>query len=226
MVEILMAHEEILPAEQKGIAFAAGIHPWHLNEGNRNKLAEFMQKVAPHPAVVAIGEAGFDRLRGPGIELQREVFDEQVRLACQLGKPVLVGLIIEDTRQRVGWIDLQNRLAFRHCLPQFGPAVACRPGLHRHPGAGRAQSSDRGRGGRRRRDLRDEQRRHGRCWRGPQNRTLTRDARAFRRGCCARREATAPDVTVRGTAADLGKRFIFAAEAQIQSAGQNYPGAG
>ena len=90
MVEILMAHEEILPAEQKGIAFAAGIHPWHLNEGNRNKLAEFMQKVAPHPAVVAIGEAGFDRLRGPGIELQREVFDEQVRLACQLGKPVVI----------------------------------------------------------------------------------------------------------------------------------------
>jgi TatD DNase family protein len=90
MVEILMAHEAILPEEQKGIAYAAGIHPWHLNEGNRSRLTEFMYRVAPHPAIVAVGEAGFDRLRGPSIELQREVFEEQVRLAGQLGKPMVI----------------------------------------------------------------------------------------------------------------------------------------
>lgn len=90
MVEILMAHEAIMPAEQKGIAFAAGIHPWYLNEGNRSELTEFMLRVAPHQAVIAVGEAGFDRLRGPSMELQREVFDQQVILAGQLGKPVVI----------------------------------------------------------------------------------------------------------------------------------------
>lgn len=90
MVEILMAHEAAFPGVQKGIAYAAGIHPWHLDESNRNRLTEFMIKVAPHPSVIAIGEAGFDRLRGPDIELQREVFDDQVKMAGELGKPVVV----------------------------------------------------------------------------------------------------------------------------------------
>ncbi|NMC36931.1 MAG: hypothetical protein GYA41_01245 [Bacteroidales bacterium] len=90
MVEILMAHEAAFPGVQKGIAYAAGIHPWHLDENNRNRLTEFMIKVAPHPSVIAIGEAGFDRLRGPDIELQREVFDDQVKMAGELGKPVVV----------------------------------------------------------------------------------------------------------------------------------------
>ncbi len=90
MIEILMAHEGSLPSEQKGMAFAAGIHPWYLNETNRRQLTEFMNDVAPHPAVIAVGEAGFDKLRGPSMELQREVFDEQVRMAGMLGKPVVV----------------------------------------------------------------------------------------------------------------------------------------
>lgn len=90
MVDILMAHEAILPTEQNGIAYAAGIHPWHLNEGNRDILTDFMLRVASHPAVIAVGEAGFDRLRGPSMALQREIFEEQVKLAGQLDKPMVI----------------------------------------------------------------------------------------------------------------------------------------
>ncbi len=89
-VEVLMAHEAILPVEQNGIAYAAGIHPWHLDEAGRSRFAEFIRSAARHPAVIAIGEAGFDRLRGPSMELQREVFDEQVKIAGQYGKPVVI----------------------------------------------------------------------------------------------------------------------------------------
>jgi len=89
-VEILMAHEAKYPVEQKGIIYAAGIHPWNLNEGNKSILMEFMQSVAGHPSVIAVGEAGFDKLKGPSMDLQREVFDEQVKMAEQLGKPVVI----------------------------------------------------------------------------------------------------------------------------------------
>jgi len=89
-VEVLMAHEAVRPVEQRGIAYAAGIHPWHLNEADRSRLTEFMRSVAEHPLVIAIGEAGFDRLRGPSMELQREVFDEQAEMAEKLGKPMVI----------------------------------------------------------------------------------------------------------------------------------------
>src|SRR5690606_24395723 len=37
-----------------------------------------------------IGECGFDRLRGPAMPLQREVFSRQVALAITLGKPLII----------------------------------------------------------------------------------------------------------------------------------------
>ncbi len=89
-VEILMAHEAKYPVEQEGIIYAAGIHPWNLTEGNRHMLMAFMNDVAGHPSVIAVGEAGFDKLKGPAMNLQREVFDEQMKIAEQLGKPVVI----------------------------------------------------------------------------------------------------------------------------------------
>jgi len=89
-LETLMAHEEIQPWDQKGIVFAAGIHPWHLNEDNKELLIKYVVALAGVPNVVAIGEAGFDKLKGPSMELQRQVFEEQVNIANGLNKPVVI----------------------------------------------------------------------------------------------------------------------------------------
>ena len=43
-----------------------------------------------HPESIAIGEAGFDKLRGPSPELQRKVFEEQVAISEELKKPVVI----------------------------------------------------------------------------------------------------------------------------------------
>jgi TatD DNase family protein len=40
--------------------------------------------------VIAVGEAGFDRLRGPSVELQRQTFEEQVKISEDTAKPVVV----------------------------------------------------------------------------------------------------------------------------------------
>jgi TatD DNase family protein len=89
-VENLMAHEGRIPENQPGIAFAFGIHPWHLNENNHNQLLAIVIKKACDPLVIAIGEAGFDKLKGPDISLQRKTFEEQVRIAEEYGKPVVI----------------------------------------------------------------------------------------------------------------------------------------
>jgi TatD DNase family protein len=89
-VENLMAHEGRMPENQPGIAFAFGIHPWHLNENNHNRLLAIVIKTASNPLVIAIGEAGFDKIKGPDISLQRKTFEEQVRIAEEYGKPVVI----------------------------------------------------------------------------------------------------------------------------------------
>jgi TatD DNase family protein len=90
ILESLMAHENKLPAEGSGIAYTYGIHPWYLNEQNHKQLLASVEKSVHLPAIIAIGEAGFDHLRGPSLELQRFVFEEQIAISEVLKKPVVI----------------------------------------------------------------------------------------------------------------------------------------
>jgi TatD DNase family protein len=90
LLESLMAHEEKLPSEVSGMAYTFGIHPWFLSEQNHKQLLASVEKIVRHPGIIAIGEAGFDRLRGPSPELQQKVFEEQIAISEDLNKPVVI----------------------------------------------------------------------------------------------------------------------------------------
>lgn len=89
-VETLMAHEEREPGNIKGLTFSFGIHPWHLDEKNHDRLITRVITNAGNPDIAAIGEAGFDRLKGPSTELQTKTFEEQVLIAEEKKKPVVI----------------------------------------------------------------------------------------------------------------------------------------
>ena len=90
VVNNLMAHEQHGPEDISGTAFTAGIHPWYLTQQNHDQLLRFVLKLAGHESLIAIGEAGFDKLRGPSVELQRKTFEEQVIIANDYRKPVVI----------------------------------------------------------------------------------------------------------------------------------------
>ncbi len=90
ILESLMAHESKIPAAVAGVAFTYGIHPWFLNESNYKQLIISVESLISHPDIIAIGEAGFDRLRGPSPELQRRAFEDQIIISEKIRKPVVV----------------------------------------------------------------------------------------------------------------------------------------
>jgi len=90
ILESLMAHEDKLPEEMPGVAFTFGIHPWFLNEENHDRHIEMVRNHSSLPGIIAIGEAGFDKLRGPSAELQRITFEEQVSVSEKAMKPVII----------------------------------------------------------------------------------------------------------------------------------------
>lgn len=90
LLESLMAHEGKLAAHVPGIAYTYGIHPWFLDESNYRKQIISVKNYAPNPVIVAIGEAGFDKIKGPSLDLQRKTFEEQVLIAEKLSKPVVI----------------------------------------------------------------------------------------------------------------------------------------
>lgn len=89
-VENLMAHQYLKPESVAAGAFTAGIHPWYLNENNREQLLEYVRNIAGNHKMIAFGEAGFDKLRGPSIELQKSTFAEQVKIAGENQKPLVI----------------------------------------------------------------------------------------------------------------------------------------
>ncbi len=90
IVENLMAHEGVFPSEIEGIAYSFGIHPWFLNESNKQQLLKSVRKIAGHPSLTAIGEAGFDKIKGPAMELQISTFEEQAAISEEYKKPMFI----------------------------------------------------------------------------------------------------------------------------------------
>jgi TatD DNase family protein len=90
LLQSLMAHEGKKPEDLPGIAYTIGIHPWFLNEDNLDLQFNSVRKLADHPDIIAIGEAGFDHLKGPSSETQRRAFEEQIILSEEIKKPVII----------------------------------------------------------------------------------------------------------------------------------------
>lgn len=89
-VKNLFAGEEVPSSVAPGIYFSAGIHPWHLTGENARELMAVLKKTLGYPNVIAVGEAGFDSMRGPSKDIQYDAFIYQVRLAEELNKPVVI----------------------------------------------------------------------------------------------------------------------------------------
>ena len=97
----LMAGEDVPADFPPDTLFSAGIHPWQLTEENAQQLRTELLLTAAHPHVVMIGEAGFDLLKGPGMELQYNLFLFQATTAREMNK----SMVIHCVR---GWEELRR----------------------------------------------------------------------------------------------------------------------
>jgi TatD DNase family protein len=67
---------------------SAGIHPWHIC--NVEKQMKALEEAVSRTNVVAIGEAGFDKLIKLPLQLQKEAFLLQAKLAEEIHKPLII----------------------------------------------------------------------------------------------------------------------------------------
>jgi TatD DNase family protein len=73
-------------------AVSTGIHPWLINKDN----SEAFQTIEANLVlsnVIAIGECGLDRIRGPELELQMDVLMRHIELANHFKKPLILHLV-------------------------------------------------------------------------------------------------------------------------------------
>lgn len=79
-----------------GGTYSVGIHPWDTTAAVSCSTLRKLLAAARDARVVAIGECGFDRLRGGDITVQQAVFDFHARLAARLHKPLIIHNVHAD----------------------------------------------------------------------------------------------------------------------------------
>lgn len=84
--------DDFMPCREQW--YSVGVHPWALQQGEvRQETWEKLREAAVHPQVLAVGEAGLDRLVQVPMKLQEAVFARQAELAGEAGKPLIVHLV-------------------------------------------------------------------------------------------------------------------------------------
>ncbi len=74
----------------EGLPISMGIHPWEVDSNWESDFEKIKLEVVQNPFVLAIGEVGVDRLKGPDIPLQKDAFYAQARAAAELGIPLIL----------------------------------------------------------------------------------------------------------------------------------------
>lgn len=78
---------QFMPVE--GCYYAVGIHPWKTVETSVVDW-EALGMAVSHPLVLAVGEAGLDKLASADIDMQKDVFVRQILLSESVCKPLVI----------------------------------------------------------------------------------------------------------------------------------------
>ena len=78
--------------QEPGHRFSAGLHPWDVTEGSDSQL-DALETLLANTRVLAVGECGFDTLKGPSHELQEQAFVRQIQLSEQFRKPMILHVV-------------------------------------------------------------------------------------------------------------------------------------
>ncbi len=93
--------------------YSVGVHPWSLRDDVPQEVWERLQAAVAHPQVLAVGEAGLDKLADAPMALQETAFILQAKMADAAGKPLVVHLVKatedllrlkKELKPRVPWI--------------------------------------------------------------------------------------------------------------------------
>ena len=73
--------------------FSVGIHPWRIEDFQRQYPWNELRRMLSLPQVLAIGEAGIDKLCGVSMDEQERVFLHQAEMAEEIGKPLIIHMV-------------------------------------------------------------------------------------------------------------------------------------
>lgn len=88
--EILSLSLEQLSTDIHVVYASVGIHPWNLSIEHSESQWKALCQSIKDKRIVAIGECGLDKLKGPSLELQTTLFKQEATLAEENSLPLVI----------------------------------------------------------------------------------------------------------------------------------------
>lgn len=86
--------------------YSYGIHPWHISEDYEFELAK-IKNLAREKRCLAIGECGLDKLSKQDFKLQQKIFEEHIKIANELQKPLIIHCV-KAFNELINCLNLNN----------------------------------------------------------------------------------------------------------------------
>jgi len=77
-------------SSEKSNYYSYGLHPWYLNKDELDWQLSNLERLANEKRCLAIGECGLDKVCEVDFELQLNAFNEQIRIANLIQKPLII----------------------------------------------------------------------------------------------------------------------------------------
>lgn len=100
VVSILNVFPEEYSGDELGFV-SCGFHPWYVDG---NESFERLEYIIQQRNVVAIGETGYDALRGSSLEVQKESFEKHIKLSEYYRKPMIIHCV-----KAWGWLIASHK---------------------------------------------------------------------------------------------------------------------
>lgn len=69
-------------------SFSCGVHPWYSDDYDAQ--LDVLSSIVRNQNVIAVGEAGYDSLKGASLDVQQKVFERQIELSEDCQKPMII----------------------------------------------------------------------------------------------------------------------------------------
>ncbi|WP_231491025.1 TatD family hydrolase [Pedobacter sp. Leaf170] len=108
-IQSLSLTSDIFLAMPKTKPISIGLHPWYAKKELLETQLRYLTVLAKQKNVKLIGECGLDKLKGESLEDQIYIFEQQIALAEQLKKP----MILHCVKAFAELIEVKDRLSIK-----------------------------------------------------------------------------------------------------------------
>ncbi|MFC2152241.1 TatD family hydrolase [Bacteroidota bacterium] len=90
VIQSLFLQENLITKKGDKIFFTAGLHPWHANKLSGSEITDRLESLINTKSIIAIGETGLDKLKGPDLKTQIKIFKAHIEIAEKYKLPIIV----------------------------------------------------------------------------------------------------------------------------------------